>query len=140
VEPVHLRRNVSFEFPEDQFLEKLFFPLPLRYPESDAFPRDRPMDEIRGIRGVRFIEGTEDELYSFIMDRPSNVRWCRSSLPSCARASCSQSYVGISYSWSAKRTAWRPVPRCRTDIDRAQGAPETAGRLTRVLPTMWIAH
>lgn len=69
-EPIRLHCHVAFEFsPEDPPRVITAFPLPWPFPERD----DSPIDEIRGIRGVKYLgEGASRTQYSFIMDRPSN--------------------------------------------------------------------
>lgn len=69
-EPIRLRCHVSFEFlPGDSSQVITAFPLPFPLSRRD----DSPIDEIRGVRGVKSIgEGASRTQYSFIMDRPSN--------------------------------------------------------------------
>lgn len=69
-----LRRYIAMDFSDETSMAGLFFPLPLRYsdPDSGGLGETWPMDELRGIRGVRYADGTENVLFSFILERPNN--------------------------------------------------------------------
>lgn len=73
-QPSMVHRNISMFFDSEDDFEGLFFPLPVAYPDDDSEPW--PLDELRGIRGVKLknrdAEAIED--FSFILDRPFNNR------------------------------------------------------------------
>lgn len=73
IETTSVRRQVNMAFENTNEFENLFFLLPVPFP-SDG-PIDWPLDEIRGIRGVKLQQdedGDSKEDYSFVLDRPSN--------------------------------------------------------------------
>lgn len=62
--------EVEFDFPDSPSIRTVF-PLPFVLNTSSEF--SVPLDEIRGIRGVKFgDDGTQEISYNFIMDRPYN--------------------------------------------------------------------
>lgn len=68
-----LSGNVEMRFDEsDSELESLFFPLPIPYERPIEVGNQWPMDELRGIRGIRYHEDTKQVAYNFILERPLN--------------------------------------------------------------------
>lgn len=69
-EPATLECHADFSFEIDEgAVGSMWFPLPTSIPPVRGV--ELPVDEIRGIRGVKR-RGEEDTEYSFILDRPRN--------------------------------------------------------------------
>ncbi len=71
--PTNSTAHVDFQFEHDEGMARsLWFPLPIPTPTSFSSTA-APVDEIRGIRGVKKRdEGVDDLRYWFILDRPTN--------------------------------------------------------------------
>ena len=68
--PYTVRCHVHFEIRESDVTDRgMWFPLP--FPTRGG--EDGPIDEIRGVRGVKKMPSSDDLAYSFILDRPTNA-------------------------------------------------------------------